>query len=194
MAKDHHGSDCMNLSRRSVLFQDTTTFVKAAKATVDSTHHSNIKPCAWHRDDFDPFFFKDKIPSYPIRQATHAPMLATEAKKMKVFGILRSRLNKPKVTKIMMMLKSDNVAPIRSTALSVLICSSDNMANSRSSPSGTSIAKVSYASERRRCSNINRRTRGWLELERQAEQGKGASNGNGGFAPLLGRVEQGKDG
>lgn len=61
------------------------------------------------------------MPSYAIRQATHAPMLAIEAKKINVFGIVRSRLKKAKVMNIRMMPKSDSVAPMRSTALSTLI-------------------------------------------------------------------------
>lgn len=79
---------------------------------------------------------------------------------MKVFGILRSLLKKAKVMKIIMMPKRDSVAPIRSTALSVLICSLSNMANSRSSAVGTSIVNVSDADGSRRCSNmIDRRAR-----------------------------------
>lgn len=69
-------------------------------------------------------------------------MLATEAKKIKVFGIVRNRLKRAKVMKIRVIPNKDSVAPMRSTALRVSICASSNIANSRSSASGSSITAV----------------------------------------------------
>lgn len=89
---------------------------------------------------------------------------------MKVFGMLRSRLKKAKVMKIMIMLKSDSVAPIRSTALSVLICSWSSIWKILSSAVGTSIVNVSDADGSRRCNNIGRRARA-----RNAKQDKGTT-------------------
>lgn len=106
-----------------------------------STYHSNKNPCAWQRAE-PRSRLKDKIPSYAIRQATQAPTLAMEAKKIKVFGMVRIRLNKAKVMKIKKIPKSDSVAPIRSTALRMLIWPGSSMANSRSSATGTSIVEI----------------------------------------------------
>lgn len=54
-----------------------------------------------------------------MRQATQAPTLAMEAKKMKVFGIVRMRLKMAKVTKMELTPMSDRPAPMRSRLFSV---------------------------------------------------------------------------
>lgn len=102
------------------------------------TYHSKMKPWAWHSGAARSRFIAE-MPSYAIRQATQAPMLAMDAKKMKVLGMVRSRLKTPNVTKTSEMPSSDSVAPMRSTALSVLTWAWSSMANSRSSARGTSM-------------------------------------------------------
>lgn len=100
-------------------------------------YHSKKNPCAWQSGDQRSWVIA-VIPSYAIRQATQAPILAMEAKKMKVFGIVRRRLNIAKVMNINVMPKSDSDAPIRSTAFNVLICSRPSILNSVSSAVGSS--------------------------------------------------------
>lgn len=61
-----------------------------------STYISSRNACVWHRAESSPA----SMPAYPIAQAILAPTFAIEAKRIKVLGTDRTRLEKPYVTKI----------------------------------------------------------------------------------------------